>query len=693
MNRERGRLRVAVVAAIVTVSEYGPPAHVPIYINPYPQVPEDSSSKEDRGPAPPVDGYQNLILGDREPAQQQRDQPPARGPAPPKNAHPQQSRLDEIARQVQKLLQDDQGNVDLNKVPKPVNKPGSKAPGFSPKRRNTMREAENIVKRSGYEAVPKTRTNDGLTIHSSGYNFDGEDLPPTETGSPSYPADEPDQSNYGNNNDGDDGIDEGENTNEGGYPRIQKGYRQKTTTTTTTTRRPTTTTRRTTTTQRTTTTRRTPAPTTTKRPAPQRATTTQEYDAPPVAHPPTTTQPPIDEGYVTEAAAPAPYGGNNIQPEHQPPVDQQYEETHKVDPYAALAEHSSGTPPPLGAHDLLSLDAKAYVEEHKRMQRAMAKKIYSEMRRQLKRELGFGESLSASSDAEHENEEKDASAEKLKGAELPALAGYQGPEPSGYDSAVPAPEPTTVHPDTGYGGEETTVAETTIAPVTLPAHIRTIVANFAKQMEKQAKKTRAEASGQATTPKEFSFDGSADRATPATPSDGYDTVTQGYDEPTEEKPRNGGGAQGAYGGYSASHGAPSPTSIQDKASGEQEEEEYPKRRGARFVPFHQDGEKLRVPLVWLRDHCRNTASYNHQTEQRKMDCCGLTSRAVLRADDRAIRINSDGILEIEWLDGLQSSFTAEQLKSWGQMSKPVKSSDLHELWTGISLKEMPRIPF
>ncbi|CAJ0574831.1 unnamed protein product, partial [Mesorhabditis spiculigera] len=332
MNRERGRLRVVVVAAIVTVSEYGPPAHVPIYINPYPQVPEDSSSKEDRGPAPPVDGYQNLILGDREPAQQQRDQPPARGPAPPKNAHPQQSRLDEIARQVQKLLQDDQGNVDLNKVPKPVNKPGSKAPGFSPKRRNTMREAENIVKRSGYEAVPKTRTNDGLTIHSSGYNFDGEDLPPTETGSPSYPADEPDH---------------------------------------------------------------------------------------------------------------------------------------------------------------------------------------------------------------------------------------------------------------GYGGEETTVAETTIAPVTLPAHIRTIVANFAKQMEKQAKKTRAEASGQATTPKEFSFDGSADRTTPATPSDGYDTVTQGYEEPTEEKPRNGGGAQGAYGGYSASHGAPSPTSIQDKASGEQEEEEYPKRRGARFVPFHQ----------------------------------------------------------------------------------------------------------
>ncbi|CAJ0574774.1 unnamed protein product, partial [Mesorhabditis spiculigera] len=75
-----------------------------------------------------------------------------------------------------------------------------------------------------------------------------------------------------------------------------------------------------------------------------------------------------------------------------------------------------------------------------------------------------------------------------------------------------------------------------------------------------------------------------------------------------------------------------------------------------------------------------------------MDCCGLTSRAVVREDDQSIRINDDGVLEIDWLDGFQSSFTAEQLKSWGQLSRPVKSRDLHELWTGTSLKAMPRIP-
>ena len=41
---------------------------------------------------------------------------------------------------------------------------------------------------------------------------------------------------------------------------------------------------------------------------------------------------------------------------------------------------------------------------------------------------------------------------------------------------------------------------------------------------------------------------------------------------------------------------------------------------------------LRIPLVWLRDHCRNAANFNEKTKQRKGDCTKLFSGAEL-ADD------------------------------------------------------------
>jgi hypothetical protein len=52
------------------------------------------------------------------------------------------------------------------------------------------------------------------------------------------------------------------------------------------------------------------------------------------------------------------------------------------------------------------------------------------------------------------------------------------------------------------------------------------------------------------------------------------------------------------------------------------------------------GSSLRIPLVWLRDHCREGANYNHKTNQRKADCTDLFKRAEL-ADDWFVMPNWD----------------------------------------------------
>lgn len=40
---------------------------------------------------------------------------------------------------------------------------------------------------------------------------------------------------------------------------------------------------------------------------------------------------------------------------------------------------------------------------------------------------------------------------------------------------------------------------------------------------------------------------------------------------------------------------------------------------------------IKIPLVWLRDHCRNVQHYNWQTNQRLSDCSNLIENSNLSA--------------------------------------------------------------
>ncbi|CAJ0963415.1 unnamed protein product, partial [Mesorhabditis belari] len=765
MDRERGRLRLSFLFCLISFtcaypqfqneiyrkrlpsfltakktqtrrsSDYGPPAHVPVYINPYPEVPELPNPKQGT-PAPPgADSYQKIVLGDQSPSKH-HDEPQkenTEGPIPPPTPSAPKSRLDEIARQVQKLLLDSKGHVDTNKIPEPVKKPGSKAPGFSPNRRSNAPHKVNTrdlapIQKSGYDAeAPKTKTNGGITIHSSGYNFDGDGLPnsveeDTSTVASTYEDRDDSRQGYDDKNHKPNrgNIDEGENsptnkpktqkpryehttrptTTIDYYPYRQKGYRV--------------------------TTRATPKPTTTQ--APKTTTRSQGYEQDTVtprngydysnrntARPRNNgddysnrnTVPSRNNGYEENTVAPrngyeentpaprngyeentvaprhgyeentpAPRNGyedNTVAPRHgyeestpaprngyeentpaprhgyeentvatdgygKPPVDNgyekpkdnydqtvrtpekpsqeygeetpntyeqaetttatpqdngyeqgnekeqtnnenPYEESHKVNPYDMLVEHS-GDDQAEGYHTLLAKDAKAYVEEHKRLQRAMAKRIYAEIRKQIKRELDLDSD--ASSAKEKSAEKLSESSEQLKEAqhEEPYSAGKPSNENSGYEEPAPQqpdgydqpkdeeevheahPSPPKEYLENIEESEHPSTPRPTLATA-LP-DVKKLVNNFAKQSENQAKATRHQTGHkthtQSTTPKDFGFDGSVDRVTtpipqdyievhvasPLPPVDLYgespettqapkpEPSTQGYDEPVHE---------------------------------------------------------------------------------------------------------------------------------------------------------------
>lgn len=41
----------------------------------------------------------------------------------------------------------------------------------------------------------------------------------------------------------------------------------------------------------------------------------------------------------------------------------------------------------------------------------------------------------------------------------------------------------------------------------------------------------------------------------------------------------------------------------------------------------KDGEYLRIPLVWLKDHCRSPINYNWSTNQRRSNCVDIFKNA------------------------------------------------------------------
>ena len=54
----------------------------------------------------------------------------------------------------------------------------------------------------------------------------------------------------------------------------------------------------------------------------------------------------------------------------------------------------------------------------------------------------------------------------------------------------------------------------------------------------------------------------------------------------------------------------------------------------------ESGVRLSLPWIWLRDHCRSTASYNHRTFQRKQDLLAIP----LHVEPTRARVENDTLL-------------------------------------------------
>ncbi|KAL7071543.1 hypothetical protein ACQ4LE_009049 [Meloidogyne hapla] len=130
------------------------------------------------------------------------------------------------------------------------------------------------------------------------------------------------------------------------------------------------------------------------------------------------------------------------------------------------------------------------------------------------------------------------------------------------------------------------------------------------------------------------------------------------------------------------------------------------------APSSSTNEKntFRIPLVWLRDHCRNSNSYNWDTNQRKANCTDLFGKSILAEDCYPISFDSQNQqLKITWADGEESIFIVNELLKWGlfsdkQYTQECIDVDLDDddgigklscpsrtLWRGESLKEVPSL--
>ncbi|KAL3119161.1 hypothetical protein niasHT_003944 [Heterodera trifolii] len=109
---------------------------------------------------------------------------------------------------------------------------------------------------------------------------------------------------------------------------------------------------------------------------------------------------------------------------------------------------------------------------------------------------------------------------------------------------------------------------------------------------------------------------------------------------------------------------------------------------------------LRIPLVWLRDHCRSNAAYNSHTNQRRSDCTDLFSGATLADDCYPIHFDADRQrLTLSWADGHESEFGVRELLSWAMFSQKRCGEEWEagaecpsrSLWDAKGLREVPSV--
>ncbi|KAI6180038.1 Epsilon-trimethyllysine 2-oxoglutarate dioxygenase [Aphelenchoides besseyi] len=110
-----------------------------------------------------------------------------------------------------------------------------------------------------------------------------------------------------------------------------------------------------------------------------------------------------------------------------------------------------------------------------------------------------------------------------------------------------------------------------------------------------------------------------------------------------------------------------------------------------------ESEILRIPLVWLRDHCRSPLQFNYLTGQRRTDPTQMFAKAKLASssNDTQSPLKFDSrnqTLQLKWADGHQSEFTAKKLLDWAVFTRrDYDDIDSRSYWTKSTLREIPNV--
>ncbi|CAD5214345.1 unnamed protein product [Bursaphelenchus xylophilus] len=107
----------------------------------------------------------------------------------------------------------------------------------------------------------------------------------------------------------------------------------------------------------------------------------------------------------------------------------------------------------------------------------------------------------------------------------------------------------------------------------------------------------------------------------------------------------------------------------------------------------EDTESLRIPLVWLRDHCRSEKFYDYKTNQRKSNVTSLFDQARLSMHKVPFEFDKKHqLLTVRWEDGHESTFNSKELLDWAVFTrKDYDECASRTLWNASTLREIPSV--
>ncbi|KAI6174604.1 Trimethyllysine dioxygenase, mitochondrial [Aphelenchoides bicaudatus] len=106
-----------------------------------------------------------------------------------------------------------------------------------------------------------------------------------------------------------------------------------------------------------------------------------------------------------------------------------------------------------------------------------------------------------------------------------------------------------------------------------------------------------------------------------------------------------------------------------------------------------EAEILRIPLVWLRDHCRDHSNFNWETNQRISNGINFFEKSVLASSGDAMDFDRQNqILSLRWQDGHQSVYHTKELLEWSVFkSRDYDYCASRTYWNKQTMREIPSI--